>query len=124
MPYRVEIGLQVQIDDVGFPLDDCLRNALDRRVRGLLRPVAVGPRLEVSFEDWFQDEFERTLYHPIADGRNGKVAHLASLFRYSDSPRSLGSIAPLHQLLAELVKQHVHAIYFDGFERHPIDRSE
>src|SRR5262249_7451267 len=67
MPYRVEIGFQVQVDDVGFPMDDRLRHPLGRHVRGLLRPVAVGPRLEVGFENRFQDEFERTLDHPIAD---------------------------------------------------------
>src|SRR5262249_47452124 len=81
--WRAEVGFQVQIDDVGFPLDDSLRNALDRRVRGLLRPVAVGPRLEVSFEDGFQDEFECTLYHTVTDSRNRKLADLPSLFRYS-----------------------------------------
>ena len=120
--YRwIQIGFQVQVDDEGFPLDDCVRDATDRCVRGLLRPVAVGPRLEISFEDRFQDEFDRTLYHPIADGRNRKLAHLSSLFRYPDLPRSLGSIAPLHQLLAKLVKKWLHAICFDDVERHPID---
>src|SRR5262245_40133762 len=118
--WRAEIGFQVQIDDVGFPLDDGLRNALDRRVRRLLRPVAVRPRLEISFEDGVQDEFERTLYHAIADRRNRELAHLASLLRYSDLPRSLGSIAPLHQLLAKLVEKRVHAVCFDGLKRHPI----
>src|SRR5215510_6862249 len=73
-----------------------------------------------GFADGFQDEFERTLYHAITDRRNRKVAHLASLFRYSDLPRSLGSIAPLHQLLAKLVEKRVHAVCFDGLERHPI----
>src|SRR5262249_54179629 len=115
--WRAEVGFQVQIDDVGFPLDDSLRNALDRRVRGLLRPVAVGPRLEVSFEDGFQDEFECTLYHTVTDSRNRKLADLPSLFRYSDLPRSLGSIAPLHQLLTKLVEKRLHAHRFDGLER-------
>jgi hypothetical protein len=89
-------------------------------VRRLLRPVAVRPRLEVSFEDRFQDEFERTLDHAIADGRYRKLAHLATLFRDADLPRSLGSIASLHQLLTKLVEKHVHAGCFDGVERHPI----
>ena len=80
MPYRIEIGFQVQVDDVGFALDDCVRDALDRPVRGLFRPVAIRARLEVSLEDRFQDEFERTLHHTIADGRNRKLADLPSPF--------------------------------------------
>src|SRR5215831_9018815 len=90
-------------------------------MRGLLRPVAKRPRLKISFEDGFQDEFERTLDHPVADGRNRKPANLTPVFRYPDLPRSLGSIAPLHQLLAKPAKKRVHPILFDGVERHPID---
>src|SRR5262249_57578267 len=97
-----------------------LGDGLGRRGGGPVRPVAVRPRLEIGFEDGFQDEFERTLYHAITDRRNRKLAHLASLFRYSDLPRSLGSIAPLHQLLTKLVEKRVHAVCFDGLERHPI----
>jgi site-specific DNA recombinase len=33
MSHRVEIGPQVQVDDVGFALQDCLRHASDRRMR-------------------------------------------------------------------------------------------
>src|SRR5262249_51993344 len=121
MSHRVEIRSQVEVDDVGLALNDRLRDALDRRVRGPLRPVAVGPRLEVSFEDRFQDEFERTLDHPIADGRNRKLAHLAAVFRDADFPRSSGSIPSLYQLLTKLIEKRVHAVCFDGVERHPID---
>src|SRR5262249_38292378 len=91
------------------------------RVCRLLRPVAIRPWLEISFEDGFQDQFERTLDHSITDGRNRKVADLAALLRDSDLPRSLGSIPPLSQLLAELLKKHLHALGFDSVERHPID---
>src|SRR5262245_34970991 len=120
LAWRTEIRSQVEIDDVGLAPDDCLRHALDRRVRGLLRAVAIRPRLEVGFEDRFQDEFQRPLHHAIANGRNREVTNLAPLFRYSDLPRSLGPIPPLHQLLAQLVKKRLHAICFDGLERHPI----
>jgi hypothetical protein len=48
MPYRVEIGFQVQIDDVCLPLKDGFRNTSDRGMRGLSRPIAVRSRLEVS----------------------------------------------------------------------------
>src|SRR5262249_55414451 len=121
MSHRVEIRSPVEVNDARLALEDCFRNTLDRRVRGPLRSVAVRPRLEVGFEDRLQDEVESTRYHAVAKRRNGKVAHLASLVRYADFPRSLGSIAPLHQLLTELVKTPVHAVCFDGFERHPID---
>jgi hypothetical protein len=32
----------------------------------------------------------------------------------------LGSIAPLHQLLAQLVEKALHAVDFDGLEGHPV----
>src|SRR5262245_237782 len=108
LPWRTEIGSQVEVDDVGLALNDCLSDAPDRRVGGLLRSVAKRPRLEVGLEDRFQNEFERTLDHSVADRRDGKLANLAALFRYPHVPRPLGSIAPLHQLLAKLVEQGLH----------------
>jgi hypothetical protein len=77
--------------------------------------------LEVSFEDRLQDEFQCTLDYAIANGRNRELANLAPLLRNSDLPRSLGSIAPLHQLLAKLAKKGVYALYGDGLERYPIN---
>jgi hypothetical protein len=67
MSHRIEIRSPVEVDDLGLALNDCLRAALDRRGRGLLRAVAIRPGLEVGFEDRFQDEFQRTLHHTIAD---------------------------------------------------------
>jgi hypothetical protein len=45
--------------------------------------VAERSRLEVGLENRFQDEFERTLDHPVADARNRKLAYFTALFRIS-----------------------------------------
>jgi hypothetical protein len=45
-----------------------------------------------------------SLSAPWTTRRNRKLADLSPLFRYPDFPRPLGSIAPLHQLLAKLLR--------------------
>src|SRR6516165_9824942 len=120
MPYRVKVGSKVKIDDVGQPPQDRLRDALNRSVGCLLRPVAIGPRLEIGLEDRFQDQLQRSLDHPVANARNRKLASLPPFFRYLDLPQPPRSISPMHQLLAELLEKLFPTFSFDRLERHPI----
>jgi hypothetical protein len=39
-------------------------------MRGALRPIPVGPVLEIGFKDSFEDQLECALYDSIPDGRN------------------------------------------------------
>ena len=65
MPHVVEVGTEVKVDHERLAVGDLSGNVGHRVMRRPSRSVAVGPRLKVSFKDGFQDEFERTLNHPV-----------------------------------------------------------
>src|SRR6516162_6053948 len=89
----IQVGSQVQIDDVGLLLHDPLGHAVDRFMSGSLRSVSVRSRLEVSFENRLQDEPEGSLDHAISDGRNGENSYFgSSVFRYFLLPNWHGLI--------------------------------
>src|SRR5437588_1659945 len=56
MLHRIEIGAQIQVDDIGLVSQNRLRHALDRSRRRPLWPIAKRSRLEVRLEDRFQDQ--------------------------------------------------------------------
>ena len=65
MFYRVKVGPQIKIDDVGLAFQNRLPHALDRGVRSSLRPVAIRPPLKLGLEDRFQDQLQCSLDHPV-----------------------------------------------------------
>ena len=65
----IEIGPQVNIDDVCLVSDDGISNQLDRRMRGPIRSIPERPRLEVSLEDRLQNELQRSLDHAVSNTR-------------------------------------------------------
>src|SRR5215469_6713083 len=67
-----------EIDDSSLPFHDRLVHLENRFLRRPLRSVSIRPRLEVSFEDRFQNELECSLDHTVTNGRNGKNADLGA----------------------------------------------
>src|SRR5215831_326844 len=59
--------------------------------------------------------------HPVPDGWNRKLAHLAPTLRYFHLPCPLRSICPLHQLLTKLVEKCLPTPCLHGFQRHPVN---
>src|SRR6266705_6950494 len=93
MPHIIEVGPQVKIDASGFSLIDRLSHSVYRFMRCPFRSVSIRPRLEISFEDRFQDELECSLNHTIADRGNREDADLgAPVLRYLLLPCSRGPI--------------------------------
>ena len=77
----------------GFALINRLGHSVYRFMRCPFRSVSIRPRLEISFEDRFQDELECSLDHTIADRGNRKDADFgAPVLRYLLLPCSHGSI--------------------------------
>ena len=81
MPYRIEVRLQIKVDDSGFPPDNCFGYPVHRRMSSPLGPVPIRPVLKIRFENWFQDELHRSLDNPVPN-----VGYPKS----SDLPISLG----------------------------------
>src|SRR5215471_9247659 len=86
MSYRVEIASQVEIDHVGLALQYRRADTLDRRVCGLLRPIAERTRLEIGFKDRFQDQLQCSLYHPGPDRWNGQLTNFPPFLGYFHLP--------------------------------------
>ncbi len=122
MLHIVEVGPQVKIDDSGFTLIDRLSHSVYRFMRCPFRPVSIRPRLEVSFEDRFQDELERTLNHPVADGGNRENADfVAPVLRDFLLPHRHGPIRVGNQFVPNLFQKALHSAVFNGCKRDPID---
>src|SRR5260370_12761893 len=89
----LQVGSEVKIDDAGFPLINRLGHSVYRFMRCPFRSISILPRLEISFEDRFQDELECSLDHTIADRGNREDADFgAPILRYLLLPCSHGSI--------------------------------
>jgi hypothetical protein len=61
LAWRTEVDPQVKIDDSCFSLINRFGHSVYRFMRCPFRSVSIRPRLEISFEDWFQDELECSL---------------------------------------------------------------
>jgi hypothetical protein len=79
MLHIVEVGSEVKIDDAGFPLINRLGHSVYRFMRCPFYSVSIRPRLEISFEDRFQNELECPLDQAIADRGNREDADLGAL---------------------------------------------
>ena len=78
MLHIIEVGPQVKIDDVGFPLINRFSHSVDRFMRCPFRSVSIRLRLEIGFEDRFQNELECSLDHAITDRWNREDADLGA----------------------------------------------
>src|SRR5260370_32908803 len=121
MLYRIEIGAQIQVDDIGLVSQNRLRHALDRSRRRPLWPIAKRSRLEVRLEDRFQDQLQCSLDHSVTDRRNRQTACSAIRLRYSYGPYPQGRVCALLHTLASLVEKILHTFGFDGFERYSVN---
>src|SRR6202021_4084347 len=86
VPDVVEVGSQVKVENARLPLDDCVSYSLDRVMCCPLGPISKRSRLEIRLEDRFEDELERTLHHPVPDGRYRKAAAFAPSLGYFPPP--------------------------------------
>src|SRR3954471_1488825 len=120
MLHRIEIGAQIQVDDIGLVGQNRLRHALDCPRRRLLWPISKRSRLEVRFEDRFQDQLQCSLDHPVTNSRNRQMACSAIRLRYPYGPYPQGPIRALLQLLAKLVEKPLRTFGLYGFERYSI----
>src|SRR5262245_16699278 len=121
MSYRVEIASQVEIDHVGLSLQYRRADTLDRRVCGLLRPIAERTRLEIGFKDRFQDQLQCSLYHPVPDRWNGQLTNSPAFLGYFHLPYPFGSICPFDQLLTKLFEKSLQSVRFNKLKRHPVN---
>ena len=67
-------------------------------------------------KDWFQNELESSLNHPVSDGRNREHAGLAAVLRDSYLPCPQGAIRTVNKLLAEMLDEAHYALLFDRLE--------
>jgi len=120
MPHIIEISSQVKIDDARFSLINRLSYSVYRLMRCPFYSVSIRPRLEISFEDRFQDELECSLDHAIADRGNRQDADLAPVLRNLLLPCAHGSIRVWDQFVSDLLKKTLFSTFFDGLERDPV----
>src|SRR6266852_2423227 len=122
MPHIIEVGPQVKIYYSVFSLINRLSHSVDRFLRCPFRSVSIRPRLEIGFEDRFQDELECSLDHAIADRGNREDADLGtSVLRNLLLPCSHGPIRVGDQFVSDLLKETFLSAFFDGLERDPVD---
>src|SRR5438552_4130688 len=91
MLHIIEVGSEVKIDDAGFPLINRLGHSVYRFMRCPFRSISIRPRLEISFEDRFQDELECAVHYTIAECGHGLAADfVAPVLLYLFLPCSPG----------------------------------
>src|SRR5260370_30097838 len=106
MLHVTEVGPQVQIDDTGFSPINRLCHSVYRLMRCPFYSVSIRPRLEISFEDRFQNELECPLDHAIADRGNREDADLsAPILRNLLLPCAHAPIRVLDQFVSDLLKK-------------------
>jgi len=117
----IQVGPQVEVNDFGFLSNDRFSHSAHRFMRCSFRSVSVRSRLEVRFEDRFQNELECSLDHTITDGRYREDSDFSSVFRYFLLPYPHGSIRVGDQFVSDLLKKTLRSALFDGLERDPVD---
>ena len=101
----VEVARQVRIIDLG-PSGFEVGHDLAERIVGLSRrPKSMGTVQEVSLEDWFQDEQDGHLYHPVSHARYSERASFAVRLRYMDTAHRLGFVATAPKGFLNLVQK-------------------
>src|SRR5580658_1372962 len=121
MPHVVKVGSQIKIDDAGFSAHNRLSHPVDRLMGCPFWPVAIGPRLKISFEDRLQDELKRTLNHAVTDRWNREdTDFIAPVLRDLLFPNRGGPIRVGDKFVPYLLQKHFHSAFFDGFERDSI----
>src|SRR5258706_11191400 len=78
----VKVSAEIDVDDSGLLLDDCLGYAVHRFMCSSFGSISIRSRLKVSFEDRFQNELKGPLDHAVANRRNRKNADFATVLRY------------------------------------------
>ena len=105
MLHVVEVGPQVEVNDFGFLSNDRFSHSAHRFMRCSFRSVSVRSRLEIRFENRFQNELECSLDHTITDGRDRESSDFSPVFRYSLLPHPHGSIRVGDQFVSDLLKK-------------------
>src|SRR5712692_7228573 len=122
MPDVVEVRAQGTVNDASLVSDDGFGDAVNRRMRCPLWTIAKRARLEVRFEDGFQNELEGSLDHAVSNGRNREHPYFrAPVLRNGMPAVPQWTIPEGDQVVPELREEVVHPSVFDGLERHPVD---
>ena len=90
----IQVGAEVNIDNSGLALHNCLSHSVYRLMCCPFRSVSILPRLEVSFEDRLQDELKRPLYHTITNSRDDQHQLHLSPVRLWDGLKSVILFTP------------------------------
>src|SRR5215475_2175301 len=85
----IQVGAEVNIDNSGLALHNCLSYSVYRLMCCPFRSVSIRPRLEVSFEDRLQNKLECSLDHAIADCRDDQRQLHLSPVRLWDGLKSV-----------------------------------
>src|ERR1700730_11480520 len=86
------------------------------------RSVSIRSRLEVSFENRFQNELECLLDHAITDGRDREDPDLGSaVLRYLFLPNPHRPIRLIDQFVLNLPEKTLRSALLDSLERDPVD---
>src|SRR2546421_2665242 len=98
--YRVEVALQISIDDPGVSCFEQVVNTTQRIFAAPTRTKPIAVLSEVSFEDRFQHVTQRRLYHSVTHRRNAQRSLLATTrLGYPLAPHRLRTITAVRQLL-------------------------
>jgi len=123
MVNRVEVRLQIHIDDMEPASVDPLGEVLEGHPWCFVRTIPIGTRQEVGLKQRFNDELDRHLDDPVLHGRNAQRARLARCPGFGNvdptdrrRPVLLGT-----QCRLNLVEKPSFPIRLDRLDVHPID---
>ena len=112
----VEISAQIRVDHFGIPAPQQILHALDRVQGASVGPVGVLLRLQVGFEDGFQEQDRRHLHHAIPDRRDTKRSLLAIGLRDVNPTDRLGAIGSAPESFREQFQPSVQPVRLDVLE--------
>jgi site-specific DNA recombinase len=109
---RIEVLRQIGVDYFGVPLIDRLVDRSNRIERTPLRAIPIGCLIEVCFENRFEHQHRRGLYHPISD-RGYAERPLASATRFGNHHAfdRLWCVAACSNLLPYCLEPAAHAVF-------------
>src|SRR5262249_6937488 len=116
VPDIVKVAAQIDVDYARLLLNNRLGHPVDRVMSRPFWTISERSRLEVCLKDWFQYELERTLHHPIPNGRNGQDADFTPILRYLLPPSRQRHILAPNEFVLYLSEESIYALFFDGLE--------
>ncbi len=117
----VEAGFDVPFDHPLVALGGHLVDLGDGVLCPSSRPIPVTMRIEIDFEDRFQDQFQGHLRHPVPQRRNPQITDLAALLGDRRLPHRQRGETAVFQRRTQLVQKRRHSdVLFDVAARHRV----